>query len=436
MHPLYLLYKILTSAIYLVAFPFFSFSSSPEKKAKRMQRFGNYKNVFSIKAPSDKRIWIHAVSVGEINAAFKIIEALFLITPNIDIVISSATTHGLNQAKRKISEDNRFKRKITPVYAPIDMPFAVTKAINYIKPDILAILETEIWPNLFIKAKKAGIKTVILNGRISAASFEKYLKIKSLIKYILSTTSVFSMAGKKDAERIKALGADKNRIIISGNAKFDFLNLTHSSLVKKEIMKLFDLSEKLPVFIAGSIRGKEADIILDIYKKIVKEIPETILIIAPRHINRVEKIYNAAKKKDIKCQIRSDINGTTVKRKEKAVIIDSIGELNKIYGVATVVFCGGSLIPLGGHNILEAAAWGKPICYGPFMDDFAEAKKLIEDAGGGIQVENKKELAEKVIFFLKNRKEAENIGKKAQRALTKNTGAAEKHAKVIYEFLA
>jgi len=436
MHPLYLLYKILTSAIYLVAFPFFSFSSSPEKKAKRMQRFGNYKNVFSIKAPSDKRIWIHAVSVGEINAAFKIIEALFLITPNIDIVISSATTHGLNQAKRKISEDNRFKRKITPVYAPIDMPFAVTKAINYIKPDILAILETEIWPNLFIKAKKAGIKTVILNGRISAASFEKYLKIKSLIKYILSTTSVFSMAGKKDAERIKALGADKNRIIISGNAKFDFLNLTHSSLVKKEIMKLFDLSEKLPVFIAGSIRGKEADIILDIYKKIVKEIPETILIIAPRHINRVEKIYNAAKKKDIKCQIRSDINGTTVKRKEKAVIIDSIGELNKIYGVATVVFCGGSLIPLGGHNILEAAAWGKPICYGPFMDDFAEAKRLIEDAGGGIQVENKKELAEKVIFFLKNRKEAENIGKKAQRALTKNTGAAEKHAKVIYEFLA
>ncbi|MBW1616595.1 MAG: hypothetical protein JRJ49_08710 [Deltaproteobacteria bacterium] len=401
-----------------------------------MQRFGNYKNVFSIKAPSDKRIWIHAVSVGEINAAFKIIEALFLITPNIDIVISSATTHGLNQAKRKISEDNRFKRKITPVYAPIDMPFAVTKAINYIKPDILAILETEIWPNLFIKAKKAGIKTVILNGRISAASFEKYLKIKSLIKYILSTTSVFSMAGKKDAERIKALGADKNRIIISGNAKFDFLNLTHSSLVKKEIMKLFDLSEKLPVFIAGSIRGKEADIILDIYKKIVKEIPETILIIAPRHINRVEKIYNAAKKKDIKCQIRSDINGTTVKRKEKAVIIDSIGELNKIYGVATVVFCGGSLIPLGGHNILEAAAWGKPICYGPFMDDFAEAKRLIEDAGGGIQVENKKELAEKVIFFLKNRKEAENIGKKAQRALTKNTGAAEKHAKVIYEFLA
>ncbi len=435
MHPLYLLYKILTSAIYLVAFPFFLLFSSPEKKEKRMQRFGNYQNVSSIKAPSDKRIWIHAVSVGEINAAFKIIEALFLITPNINIIISSATTHGFNEAKRKILEDKRFKRKITPLYAPLDMPFAVTKAINYIKPDILAILETEIWPNLFIKAKKAGIKTVILNGRISAASFKKYLKIKSLIKYTLSAASAFSMAGKKDAERVKALGADKNRIIISGNAKFDFLNLTHSSLIKKEIMNLFDLSEKLPVFIAGSIRGKEANIILDIYKKTVKEIPETILIIAPRHINRVEKIYNAAKKKDIKCQMRSDINGKTVKRKEKAIIIDSMGELNKIYGVATVVFCGGSLVPLGGHNILEAAAWGKPVCYGPFMDDFAEAKKLIEDAGGGIQVENKEELAEKVIYLLKNREKAKDMGKKAQKALAKNTGAAAKHAKVIYDLL-
>ncbi|MBW1649298.1 MAG: hypothetical protein JRJ44_01210 [Deltaproteobacteria bacterium] len=400
-----------------------------------MQRFGDYSNVSLNKSSSDKRIWIHAVSVGEINAAFKIIEALFLIMSNINIIISSATTYGFNEAKRRILEAKRFKRKITPVYAPLDMPSSVTKAINYIKPDILAILETEIWPNLFIKAKKAGIKTVILNGRISADSFKKYLTIKPLIKYILSAVNTFSMVGKKDAERISALGADKNRIIISGNAKFDFLNLIHSSSIKKEIMNLFGLSEKLPVFIAGSIRGEEADMIFDIYKKIVKEIPETILIIAPRHINRVEKIYNNAKKKDIKCQMRSDIDGKKKKREEKAVIIDSIGELDKIYSAATVVFCGGSLVPLGGHNILEAAAWGKPVCYGPFMDDFAEAKKLIEDAGGGIEVNNKEELAEKVIYFLKNIKKAEAVGKKAQKALTANTGAAEKHAKIIYDLL-
>jgi len=431
MNPAYSIYNLLGKILFLTIFPGFRLYSELRKRNTDSldQRFGLYSRFLVSQVTGSPRIWIHAASVGEVTVAAAIINSLVELIPECAVIASTSTEHGQAYLKTKSCPQT------TCVYAPIDLPAAVSRALNSFKPDILVCLETEIWPNWLKIAQKTGIKTAIINGRISSRSSHKYLKIRPLIKDVLVGVDAFSMIHPLDAQRIKALGAPDNKIQINGNAKYDLLCSQVDHALKEDIQSKFRVQDGDPVFIAGSTRGPEEGIVLAAFQKIFRSIPETLLILAPRHISRVPQIEALVKEKGFKYQLKTDLDNKDSRRTAPIVILNTMGELHAIYSIASVVFCGGSLAPLGGHNVLEAAVWGKPVLYGESMEDFIDAKNLLEKAGGGIQIKDGTDLSEKVTYLLQHPAEADKLGALARNVITSNRDAAKKHAEVIYRLL-
>jgi 3-deoxy-D-manno-octulosonic-acid transferase len=243
------------------------------------------------------------------------------------------------------------------------------------------------------------------------------------------------MISDSDAHRIQEIGAPKSRIEIHGNAKYDRLVNQIDSDTAAHMKRLYNVGGEQPVFVAGSTREPEEAIILDVYEKILKFRPDTLLIIAPRHVNRAGRIDNLVAERRFDCQFRSDLDNREGLRTAPVVILDTIGELQATYSIASVIFCGGSLVPLGGQNILEAAVWGKPVLYGPSMEDFLDAKHLLDQTGGGVTIADGSDLADKTIYYITHPHEAAGIGRRAAKAVMSHKGAAEKHAGVIRRLL-
>jgi len=390
------------------------------------QRLGFYPQSILDDIVGSPRIWIHAASVGEVSAAEAIIESLTRMMPDCAVILSTTTEHGQALAREK------FKSKAVCIYAPVDFVVSVRRALLSIRPDVLVCLETEIWPNWLFSARKLGVKIALVNGRISVRSIKGYLKIRFLIQEALNQVDSFSMIREEDARRLMMLGIPKKRIEINGNAKYDLLlRRADFSLVDKN-KKLYNVSGKEPVLVAGSTRGHEHSIILNIYSIILKVLPETLLIIAPRHVEKIQHIIDMVKARGFSYQLKTEIDKPDCSRSASVVIINTIGDLQSTYSIASVVFCGGSLEPLGGQNVLEAAVWGKPVFYGPSMEDFLDAKALLDKTGGGIQVKDDRELTEKMQYYLTHPEEANAVGKLAREAVMSNHGAADKHAAVIF----
>ncbi len=426
----YKAYNILSSGFFFTFFPpFWLYTRLTGRYVDGLnQRLGFYNNEIVNNINGSPKIWIHGASVGEVGVAMAIIKSLSSLMPGCAVILSTTTEHGQYAAREKIGS------KATCVYAPVDFIASVHMALSAFKPDALVCLETEIWPNWLVMAHRMGIKTAIVNGRISVRSIKGYRKIPSLIKDTLLCVNAFSMISKEDAWRIKSLGAPSDRIKINGNAKYDILLNQVEDSRKKETEKLYNLKGDEPVFVAGSTRGTEPEIILDVYEKIIKVIPETILIIAPRHVEKVYYIKNIIRSRGFSYQLQSDLNETCL-RTSPIVIVDTMGHLKSTYSIASIAFCGGSLEPLGGQNVLEPAAWSKPVFYGPSMEDFLDARALLKKTGGGIQVENGMDLTEKAIDYLTHSDKAFAVGQAAKKAVMLNRGAAEKHALVIKKLI-
>ena len=280
-----------------------------------------------------------------------------------------------------------------------------------------------------------GVRLALVNGRISVRSIKGYLKIRCLIREALRQVESFSMIREADAQRLMMLGVPREKIVVNGNAKFDLLLPMADASIKGEIEKFYNLNGNIPVFVAGSTRGSEHEIVVDVYEKILETLPETLLIIAPRHLERVRYIKDMVIRRGFSCQFKTDIDKPGGFRTASVVIMDTIGDLQSTYSIASIVFCGGSLEPLGGQNILEAAVWGKPVLYGPSMDDFLDAKALLDKTGGGIQVKDGRELTERALYYLTHPAEADAVGRLAKEAVMLNKGAADNHADVIYRLL-
>ena len=432
----YTAYNFISSFLFFSFFPPFWFYSriSGRYSQSISQRIGLYPNRLVRTISGSPRIWMHAVSVGEVSSAIAIIKSLKALMPDCAVILSTTTEHGQAFAKNKLSAGNR-RPMATCIYAPVDFILSARKALSILKPDVLVCLETEIWPNWLVEAHRLGIKTAIVNGRISIRTIKGYLKIRPLMKATLNLVDAFSMINKADAHRIEMIGAPGERIEINGNAKYDLLLNQCDARIRTKMENIYNIKEDKPVFVAGSTRRSEEKIILDVYGKIIKSFPETLLILAPRHVERVCYIKELVKEQGFACQLRSDLDKQNCLRTAPIVIVDTIGELLNTYSIASIVFCGGSLVSLGGQNILEAAVWGKPVFYGPSMEDFLDAKDLLDKTGGGIQVKDGQELTEKAIYYLANPHKAVAIGKLAAQAVISHKGAAGKHADVIYRLL-
>ncbi len=391
-----------------------------------LQRLGflpkRVQNIFKEK----KIIWVHAASVGEVIGISRMIMELKSNLPEYSILVSTITTTGTNIA-RKLST-------MGVIYLPIDLPLVVNRVLRIINPKILVITETELWPNLILQAKKRGIRVIIVNGRISKKSIHSYQRLKGLFKKPLgSGIDLFCMQTELDAQRIASLGGPSEKIIVTGNTKFDMcVDIPHPDVIKR-FQKEIEITETVPIIVAGSIRGKEEDVILDAYQQIRQQIPDAVLIIAPRHLQRIEAIKRSLQKRNLSYSLRTRRNQKGMEKKEeKAVIIlDTMGELCLAYTISSVAIVGGTFVNVGGHNIIEPVALGKMVLFGPYVHNYQETSNLLIAANVAIQVSSAAALADKIVYLLQNPDEMSQRGIEGKKFVEENQGASTRNIEAI-----
>jgi 3-deoxy-D-manno-octulosonic-acid transferase len=424
---LYRAYTLAGSGLVLSGFPlFFLYTCLSGRHGRHLgERLGNLSPHVKQQMKGVPRIWLHAVSLGEVSAAGAIISALRHDLPGCSILLSTTTEHGKKLAKEILGE------KVPVVYGPIDFIGSVRKALLRIRPHILGFLETEIWPAWLMEAHHLGIRTAIVNGRLSKRSIGGYLRWRPFFKEVLAHVDAFSMISRSDASRIIALGAVSKRVTVNGNAKYDVLQAMVDEKAPEEIRNILKAHSTQAVFVAGSTRTGEEDMLLDAFEAMRTDIPDLVFVLAPRHLSRLGKIVSLLQSRKIGYHLWDDLVGGRVRRKESVVLVNTFGVLARIYSAGSFVFCGGSLVPKGGQNPLEAAVWGKAVFYGPSMEDFQEAVTLLENAGAGIQVANGHQLAQKILWFYRHPTRYASLCRKAKETILSNGGAAKRHAEVI-----
>lgn len=387
------------------------------------ERFGFLPGQFIDKKA--KRVWIHAVSVGEVGAAMSIVVKLKEMCPGVEIFFSTTTPTGQDVARK------RLRRNV--FYYPVDFPWTVRRSLKYIQPDVFVAMETEIWPNMFRRLNQIEVPILLLNARISNRSFCGYKKIRPLLRNVLDKASIFGVQTEDDGNRFKILGVNERKIFITGNSKFDSADISS----KKEKLGYFeyilDIDEK-DVIVFGSTHPGEEEIILKICREILQRFSDIRFIICPRHPERAERVEELIKLNSFKVIRRSRIKDSLSKDID-FVILDTVGELSTIYGLATLVFIGGSLVPRGGQNIIEPAFWGKPTLFGPYMYNFKEIVRIFLERNAACQVKDSRELRDKLIFYLTHRSEAQKMGGCAKDIVLENQGASKKSVELILRFL-
>lgn len=426
MNFLYTAYTVLSSGALITCFPpFYGYARlSGRFRQGLSERLGFAPRELVCDFGKSPRIWLHAASLGEVKVAGALRVHLEKAVPGCRIFLSTTTPHGRETGLKAFEGCPVF-------YAPIDTPYTVRKALSRLRPDILVFLETEIWPAWITEAHRMGIRIALVNGRISVRSIGKYLRIRPFFRDVLRNMDAFSMIRREDAERILAMGAEPGKVRISGNAKYELLAQEADPATEEEMRRILNLDPSQPVLVAGSTRSGEEALILDAYQRISARFPDTVLLLAPRHVARTRQIESLLKDRGVPYRLRTDLDDGAPKRTEPVVLVNKFGELFKLYSVGTINFCGASLVPLGGQNPLEPAAWGKAAFYGPSMEDFLDAKDLLEKVGAGIGISNSAELAERAIWYLEHPQDLKARGDSAREALLCNKGAAETHARVI-----
>jgi 3-deoxy-D-manno-octulosonic-acid transferase len=386
-------YRLLYNAAMLPAlatvapFAVLAYLLLPEEKAARWrERLGGYAGGTVPQRHLGRLLWIHAVSVGEVGVAATLINALDQVRPGLDIVLSTTTPHGQKLARSRLAGRARC------IYFPLDFIFSSHRALQSIRPDIIVCLETELWPNFLGQAQRLGIPTVLLNGRISERSFRRYRRLRPLLAPMLRGFAALAMISDTDARRIVAIGAMVEKVMVTGSIKgAGLLERTDQARVR-DLRERLGLAPGQPVLVAGSIRGDELFWLPDAFAELARERADLVGVFAPRHLNRLGRLEEWFRRRHLGFQRYSELVDGGEARRASVILVDRMGALFDLYGVADLVFCGGSLVPLGGQNILEPAAWGKAVFYGPHMDNFLEASQILEDAGCGVRVRDKDQL--------------------------------------------
>ena len=315
-------------------------------------------------------------------------------------------------------------------YMAYDLPGAVKRMLNKIKPDLLVLEYTELWPNLIHQAKQNDIPIALHSGRISQSQYRNYRFLFRLGGNILRKLDILLMRSEADAERALALGAVPESVFVSGNTKYDNLAANISAEQQLALKNACGLSQEQRVWVAGSTHEGEEELIFKTYLEVKSKIPHLALMIAPRYADRAPRLADIARQLDIRYKIRSEETSP----KQDVIIIDTIGELSLVYSLADVVFVGGSFTQRHGQNILEPAACAKPVIFGPNMDNFSDAVQLLLGRGG-IQVNNQEQLRNILLELLPNEKEMQQLGLQAQKNIQHLKGVAAKNAQMLNKIL-
>lgn len=426
---MFLLYNLVISILFVIALPYFLFRGifRPGSGAGFKEKLGFIPGIKRRGLTNQPNIWLHAVSVGEILASLPLIKLIQEQFTNYQLVISTGTFTGQEVAKKRISG-------ATFIYFPLDVFWVVSKVVRIIKPVIFIVAESEIWPNFFKVAHSWNIPIVLFNGRVSARSYNRYKRMAGFFRLVLNYISSFGMQTELDAQRIISLGGEPSRIKITGNTKFDALEKLKSGEIEK-LREELKISPEALIFVAGSTHPGEEEIVLNCFLKLKNDFANLHLILCPRHLERLTEMERL-----INCQKLSFSRRTQLKnwlqKAPPVILLDTLGELAKVYSLASVVFVGGSLIPKGGQNILEPINFGKPTIFGPYISNFQEIATLIKDLRLGFQIQNGVELYEKIFLILKDESLRENIKNRAVRVINSYRGASLKNFELIEKYLA
>ncbi len=426
---MFLIYSLLytIAIIFLLPFEYLKRPKETRKKWLR-EKFGFFDPELSksphphfSKGGQGGIIWVHAVSVGEVMASLPLVKELKAHYPGKRIVLSTITDTGQKVAKERAPEGTEI------VYLPFDVPFVLNKVLKKVKPEILLIVETELWPNLLKIFKGHGIPVILLNGRISDKSFKGYKRISFFIKKVLSCVDIFCMQAEEYAGRIMNLGVDSSRVQITGNFKFD----TRPPLKVPE----WTVNVGRPVIVAGSTHDGEEELFLPVYAALKKDFAELNLIIAPRHPERFQGVEDMLRSKGMPFIKRSESGapGFPGKVSGKIILLDTVGELPSVYSISDIAIIGKSFRGYGGQNPLEPAFWGKPVVCGPHMENFPIIRDF-QEAGAALMVEES-ELYSQLSFLLRSPEKAGEIGSKARDLCRKNAGAVDRALKIIAPYL-
>lgn len=424
------LYTLFISIFYILYSPFYLVGKKlkGERKNYFKERMGFYSQEIKKLSKYSDTILIHAVSVGEVVAAVPLAKTIVKKWNNINIVISTVTPTGRQMAKIRIPEANNY------IYFPFDLKYCIKKMISTIKPRLVIIMETELWPNFIEYLNYMKIPIIISNGRISDNSYRGYMFIRPWLKKILGKIDYFTMQTELDAKRIREIGAPAERIRTTGNMKFDILDNQAEEDKIKGLSKILPFSEEDIILTGGSTHKGEEKIILETYIELKQKNKILKLILAPRHPERLYDVENLIHEMGLKFIKRSNLP-SSAPVENNILLIDTIGELSLIYRFSTIVFIGGSLVPVGGHNILEAARYSKPVIFGPYMSNFRYSSELLLSKNGAIQIKNGCELSSVIDRLLKNPEEAKFIGRNAYKCIEDSQGATSRNLEIIQNYL-
>jgi 3-deoxy-D-manno-octulosonic-acid transferase len=350
---------------------------APAYRCRWRERFALYDKKF----PQDV-IWFHAVSVGEAEALFPLVRKIQQHHPDAKLLITTTTPTGSARVIAVMQET------VTHVYLPYDIPDAVSRFIHCFKPKLAVIMETEIWPNLFMSCGKNNIPLYVINARLSEKSSRGYQKIPALVHSALAQVSFIATQTQDDENRFIAIGADSAKVNMLGNIKFD-VEIPQSIIAQGLQIKKAWFNGRFVWLIASTHKDEEA-LFLEIYKDIKQKIPELLLVIAPRHPERFADVKKLCEQSSLAVVMRT--SGNMVNTETDVYLADTMGELKMLYAASDVAFVGGSMVPTGGHNILEAAAVGIPVMFGPYMTNFKEIARGVLSSNAAIQCRNKEDI--------------------------------------------
>ncbi len=393
------------------------------------QRFGIYPAVTGDRFKGKRVIWVHSSSVGEVNAAKPLIMSLKREHPGAKILLSTMTGTGQLIAKKSSGADE-------VIYFPLDLKWVVEKALDVFRPALFIMIETEIWPNFIREAKKRGVPLMIACGRVSSRAYRRYMLLKPFFRDVLGKVNMFSMQTALDAERIINMGADPMVTKITGSIKYDqAAGLAVPEAARQRMLKLMGFGPGDRIIVAGSTRRGEEEIILKSYEEIRRSFPDARLVIVPRHLNRISGITGILRRMNIACIKRTELSDNGRVNRGEVILVDTMGELLKIYSVADIVFVGGSLVRIGGHNILEPACLGKSVIFGPYMDNFLEIAELFVNKSAAVRVESGRELTFVLLNLLKKPAERERLGRNALDLIRRNKGSSGRNAELTGDII-
>lgn len=375
--------------------------------------------------------WVHAVSVGEAIAAAPLVEGLRRLHPELPLIMTTVTSTGAQIVR------DRFAGLATHRFFPLDFPSVARRAVASINPAFLICMETELWPNTLRTLAARGVPVMIANGRISDRSYRRYRLVRRFMTSVLADVRVFAMQSDEDARRIIALGAQPERVVVTGNIKVDAAAADppgSGDLWRR----LLALAPGQRVWVAGSTHPGEEALVLDAHRAALAECPELVLVIAPRHPERTREVLSLVDRRGWPSVRRSELPAavtTTEQLVPPVVILDTVGELAMLYSIADVVFVGGSLMPMGGHNVLEAAQRRKPVLIGPHTGNFRESVGLLESAGAALVVRDPSELSRELRRLLADQDLRVKMGDAGYEAVASRHGAVRETLELVGRYL-